>query len=212
MLGSRKVINASTQSANPIKRSWSVLFTGAYAVTDPSGIQIRRHCFSEGMSTQVRAIQAVACFEAFKGVAVLLAASGLLSLINRDLYSVATVLIQHMHLNPASKYPNIFLDFASRMTDSRLLLLAAGAAVYSAMRFIEAYGLFRGRAWAEVVAALSGAIYVPFEIIGLVHAPTWHGVALLVLNLVIVGIMVFALIERRRARDVQAGAVRNHRF
>lgn len=148
-------------------------------------------------NAQTRAIRAVACFEAAKGAAVLLAATGILSLIHRDLHAVAAVFIEHMHLNPASRYPQIFLELTGRLNDSRLLVLAAGAFAYSLVRFLEAYGLFLERAWAEVLAALSGAIYVPFEVLELVRGPTWLGATLLALNIAIVGVMVRALVKRR---------------
>ena len=146
---------------------------------------------------RVKAIRAVACFEALKGTVVLLAATGLLSLFHRDVYAVASNFVEHMHLDPASRYPQIFLDAAAKLNDSRLLLLALGAAMYSAVRFIEAYGLVLERAWAELFAAASGAIYVPFEILGLVRGPSWHGAALLCANAAVVGIMVYALVKRR---------------
>ena len=38
------------------------------------------------------------------------------------------------------------------------------ALTYSAIRFTEAYGLWRERRWAEWLSAVSGAIYLPFEI------------------------------------------------
>lgn len=151
-------------------------------------------------SVQDASIRAVAFLEATKGAVVLLAAFGLLSLIHRDLRAVAAAFIEHLHLNPASRYPQIFLDAASRTSEPRLLVLAAGAAAYSLVRFVEAYGLFRQRAWAEVLAAASGAIYVPFEILELARQATWHGAALLVLNLAVVGVMIRGLAGRRARR------------
>jgi len=128
---------------------------------------------------------------------VLLAATGVLSFMHGDLYRAAAVLIAHAHLNPAAKYPKIFLDAAARLQDSHLLLLAAGAALYSLVRFVEAWGLFFEKAWAEVLAAASGGIYVPLELAEFVRRPTWHGAVLLVLNLTVVVIMVRALNKRR---------------
>ena len=154
--------------------------------------------FDRGVpGADVKAIRVVAYFEALKGAVVLVAATGLLSLVHRSAYQVAATLVAHAHLNPASKYPQIFLEAASDLSDSRLVMLAAGAAVYTSVRFIEAYGLFFGKVWAEILAALSGAIYVPFEMLGLVHKSTWYGAALLALNLAVVGVMVSALIKRR---------------
>ncbi len=46
---------------------------------------------------------------------------------------------------------------------------------------------------------MSGSIYVPFELIEIVHRPTGLSVALLLVNLTIVALMVYALIARRRA-------------
>lgn len=147
-----------------------------------------------------RAIRLVACFEAAKGLVVLLAASGLLSLVHKNVYGIAVLLIEHAHLNPASRYPQIFLDAAAKTSDSRILLLACGAALYGVARLVEGYGLYFQRAWAEVLAALSGAVYVPFELVGLVREPSWHGFFLLILNLAIVALMLRAMLQRRRGQ------------
>lgn len=144
------------------------------------------------------AIRTVALFEAFKGAVVLLAGSGLLLLIHTDVHATAARLIEHWHLNPASRYPQIFLEAASNLHDSRLMLLAAGAALYAMVRFVEAWGLYGEKAWAEVLAAVSGGIYVPFEVVELLRRPSWHGGLLLMVNLVIVALMVGALLQRRK--------------
>ena len=146
-----------------------------------------------------KAIQFVAALEAFKGIVVLLAASGLLALMHHDLHDLAAQLIEHAHLNP-----QIFLDAADHVTDSRLKELAMGAALYSVLRLVEGYGLFRERIWAEMLAALSGAIYIPFEIAALIHKPTLISTGLLILNVGIVALMVNALNARRKATAQRA--------
>jgi uncharacterized membrane protein (DUF2068 family) len=145
-----------------------------------------------------RAVRFVAYLETLKGVLVLVAASGLLSLVHKDVAAVAAALIAHAHLNPASHYPQIFLDAAAHTGDARLRLLAAGATLYAVLRLAEGYGLYFERTWAEVLAAGSGAVYVPFEMLGLLRQPTWHGAALLLLNLAVVALMLRALRRRRR--------------
>jgi uncharacterized membrane protein (DUF2068 family) len=145
------------------------------------------------------ALRAVAVFEALKGLVVLLAATGLLSLIHQDLHDVAARLVEHAHLNPASKYPRIFIDAAAHWQNAHLALLALGAAAYSLVRLVEAYGLFHERAWAEVLAAVSGAIYVPFEVVEFVRRPSWIGSAVFALNVAIVAVMVTVLWQRRKS-------------
>src|SRR6516225_11574235 len=90
-----------------------------------------------------RAVRTVAMFEGFKGVVVLLSATGLLTLVHKDLNDLAERFVRHTHLNPASKYPHIFLDAVARFNEPRLLWLAAGAAAYAILRLVEAYGLLK---------------------------------------------------------------------
>ena len=149
---------------------------------------------------QSNVIRLAALFEATKGLVVLLVATGLTSLIHRDVYAIAAWFVEHIHLNPATRYPRIFLDAANHLGDSHLVILAIGAAIYSVVRLIEAYGLYLEYAWAEVLAAGSGATYVPFEVAGLVSGVTWYVVFLLLLNTAVVAIMVRALFTRRLSR------------
>jgi uncharacterized membrane protein (DUF2068 family) len=142
-------------------------------------------------------IRAIALLEGFKGFLAICAASGLLLLIHEDLHALAVSLVEHAHLNPASRYPRIFIDAATHLKDSHLVLMALGAAAYSLLRFVEAYGLYFERAWAELLAAASGAIYVPFEVAELAHRPGWLSIGLLGLNIVIVAVMIRALWQRR---------------
>jgi uncharacterized membrane protein (DUF2068 family) len=142
------------------------------------------------------ALRTIALIEAAKGALVLLIGFGLLSLVHHDVQRFAERLVAHAHLNPGSRYPRIFVDVANQLTDPRLLLVAAGAALYSMLRFIEAYGLWYARRWAEWLAALSGGIYVPFEIFELHARVTWLGIGALGLNLTIVAFMLASLFKR----------------
>jgi uncharacterized membrane protein (DUF2068 family) len=140
----------------------------------------------------------VALLEAAKGTVVLLAGFGVLALLHRDLQHVAEMLVHHLHLNPARHYPRIFLEAAARTTDTRLWMLAAGAFAYCVVRFVEAYGLWRERWWAEGFAALSGAVYMPFEIYRLARGAGWVSATALAINALVVAFMVYALRARRR--------------
>jgi uncharacterized membrane protein (DUF2068 family) len=148
---------------------------------------------------KAEAIRAIAILEGAKGVVVLLAGFGLLSLVHRDVEHVANEVVRHMHLNPARHYPQIFLHAAAHVTDRGLWWLSAGALAYCIVRFVEAYGLWRQRAWAEVFAAASGAIYMPFEIARLVRGEKLIPAIAFGLNVAIVAFMLYVLWLRRRA-------------
>lgn len=152
---------------------------------------------------QVKALRAVASVELAKGIVVLLAGFGVLSLRHHDVWGVADSLLYTLHINPERRAARLFLDWADTVTDTRLLVLAILAMCYSALRFVEAFGLWRERAWAEWLALVSGALYVPFEVWDLLKKPTWIRAAILLINLAVVWYMAYLRIEERRRRDRQ---------
>ncbi len=139
------------------------------------------------------AIRAVAIFEAIKGALVIAAGCGAFSLLHKNVQQLAGKLIAHLHLNPAKHYPQVFIDAAAHLTDTRLWILAIFAALYGVVRLAEAYGLWNNRRWAEWFAAISGGIYVPFELYELYSKASWLSLTALVANTLIVALMVKTL-------------------
>ena len=114
-----------------------------------------------------------------------------------DVQALAEAMVDRLHLDAAKGYPRIFLQLAENISNAQLWMLAALAAAYSALRFLEAYGLWRGRRWAEWLAALSGGIYVPVEIYELARHVTWIKVGALLLNAAVVAYMIWLLASSR---------------
>jgi len=88
-----------------------------------------------------------------------------------DAQALAERLVTHLHLDPAKRVPRIFLQFMTEVTPGRLRWLALGAMAYALMRFAEAYGLWRGRRWAEWLGVVTAAVYIPFEAGALIRQP-----------------------------------------
>ena len=144
-----------------------------------------------------RALKVVAVFEACKGLLVLFAGLTLFSLIHQNIQSVAEQLVGHLHLNPAKHIPRIFIEAAGSLTDGRMLLFALFALLYSSMRFVEAYGLWFARRWAEWFALVSGSIYLPIELYELIKGVSWLKIIFVLINLLIVFYMAMMLKRNR---------------
>jgi uncharacterized membrane protein (DUF2068 family) len=136
-----------------------------------------------------RVIRFVALLEAAKGFLVVASGAALLEIAHHGAQRLAEELVQHLHLNPASHYPRIFVDAAGNLTDGRLRLLAFAAGVYSLARFAEAFGLWHGYAWARLFGIATGAMYVPFELWALARKVTVIGVCALLINLLVIGVL-----------------------
>jgi uncharacterized membrane protein (DUF2068 family) len=141
-------------------------------------------------------IRAVAVFEAVKGVFVMAAGFGLLSLLHKDAHRIAFEFISALNLNPAQKYPKIFIDLADHITDGKLWFFASLALIYSTFRFVEGFGLWKVRAWAEWLALVSGTIYLPIEIYEVCVKVSFVSVFALVANIVVVAIVAYVLIQK----------------
>jgi uncharacterized membrane protein (DUF2068 family) len=139
----------------------------------------------------------VASVEFLKGLLVLLAGFGVLSLVHRDAWDVAESFLEWLHISPETHYAQVFLNLADQVTDKKVWAVAIGALAYSSLRFAEAYGLWGARPWAEWLAMISGAIYLPFEAFELVRKPDLVRLAILLINLAVVLYMVFLRMQAR---------------
>ena len=151
-----------------------------------------------------RGIRVIAVFEALKGVLVLSAGFGLLSLVHQDLQAMAERLVRHSHLDPARHYPRIFIEAASHTNDSRLRSLAALAFLYATVRLVEAYGLWHMKVWAEWFAIIAGSLFLPVEAYEILRHATWMRAAVLLTNLLIVAYLVYVRLSSRRRRGPTA--------
>lgn len=155
-----------------------------------------------------KSVRIIAVFEAAKGTLVILTGLGALSLIHQDAQRYAAQLVHHLHLNPAKHYPQIFIDAAANLTDTRLLTLATLAATYGVVRLVEAYGLWNARRWAEWFAAVSGGIYIPFEIYEFIKGDTWLSAGAFGINLLVVALMAKELYRGHPANGTPASHAR----
>ena len=92
----------------------------------------------------------------------------------------------------------MFLDFADNVTDAKLWAAAWLAFAYSTLRFVEGYGLWRCRTWAEWVAAVSGTLLLPLEVRELFRRVTLLRCGVLIVNVAVVLYMVYIILANRR--------------
>ena len=152
------------------------------------------------MNTSKTVVKLVAIFEAIKATLVLLAGFGVLSLVHRNLRLIAAAVIGRLHLDPTRRFAGSFIEAAAHVTDARLWLFAGVGFLYALFHFVEAYGLWFGRAWAEWLAVVSGGLLLPFEVYELVEKFTWVRVGTFTLNVIIVVAMALVLAKNQKLR------------
>jgi uncharacterized membrane protein (DUF2068 family) len=151
----------------------------------------------------IKGVRTVATLEFTKGAVVVLAGLGVFSMRHKDVWGVAESFLEFFHVNPTHHYVGVFVNLVYRVSDVRLWKIAVVASVYVILRFIEAYGLWYVRPWAEWLAIASGAIYIPFELIDLFRQPDWFRLLVVVIN---VGIVLYMLALRLEAAKKRGAA------
>lgn len=93
------------------------------------------------------------------------------------------------------------IDRLFALPSSRLYLYAAGIAIYAAINGVEAVGLWLGRRWGEYLTLVEVVVLVPFEIHELLVTISPLKILALVINLAVVGYLLY----RHRLFGVRGG-------
>ncbi|WP_457098163.1 DUF2127 domain-containing protein [Lysobacter sp. P5_B9] len=139
-------------------------------------------------------LHVIAIFEAAKGLLALVAASGLEILGPAPLQRWLHELINRFQLDPHHGA----IDWLSHVINPGSVHLAAAIGFgYAALRFVEAWGLWRVRRWGSWLGCISAAVYLPLDVYALVQHPGWLAVTVLVVNLIVVWVLARDLFNRR---------------
>lgn len=150
---------------------------------------------------QRRMLRAVALFEFVKGIFVVIMGLCALALVHKDVWLYAESLLALFHISTDRHSAQVFLDFADNVTDARLWAVARIAFTYGVLRMTEAYGLWKGRVWAEWLALVAGSLLLPMEIRELMRGLTVFRCVLFVGNMAVVLYMLYVIRENRRERQ-----------
>jgi len=153
-----------------------------------------------GDPAHIKGVRTVATFEFAKGFVVVLAGLGVFSMRHRDIWGIAESFLEFLHANPHHHFAGVFIDLVYRISDVRLWKIAVLATVYVILRFVEAYGLWYIRPWAEWLAIASGSIYIPFEVADVLRRPDTVRLLIVAINLAIVLYMVLLRLEAAKKR------------
>jgi uncharacterized membrane protein (DUF2068 family) len=79
-------------------------------------------------------------------------------------------------------------------------MLALSALLYSTIRLVEAYGLWKQMQWAEWFGLLSCGMYIPIEVFEVSRELTWPRISVLVVNVGVVAYLADLLAKSRKPK------------
>ncbi len=146
------------------------------------------------------ALRSIALFEAAKGFLVLAATCGIVSLRHTDLHAATDAFLLRHGVNPERHYTRLFIETVAKATNHHVGEIAALGLVYALIRFVEGYGLWHGKHWAEWFAVFSAGIYLPLELEHWGHHATILNAGVMFFNVVIILYLIKLLKTQRSER------------
>jgi uncharacterized membrane protein (DUF2068 family) len=135
-----------------------------------------------------RKLRIVSMIDVVKGLTILAIGFGILSAHSHVLENGGVSLLRLLDIDPTAGTSRKFLELLHAADSERGMLMIAALA-YSALRFVEAYGLWFMRNWARWLGLISAGIYVPFELYYLFRDPSWTSVSVLSINLIVLWLL-----------------------
>lgn len=135
----------------------------------------------------------------------MLVGMGAFHLLHKDIDDFAWhTLVEVLHRNPESRVINFLLEKAELLNDPMLRRIGFGAFCYAAVCIAEGVGLYLEKVWGELLTLMITASFLPFEIHELFRRVTSIRVGVLAINLVVLGYLMYLVVEKATRRAKQA--------
>ena len=148
----------------------------------------------------------LALFEGLKGILALIAAASLEVMGPQPLQDLVTGLITKFNLNPHSGPLPTLLH---AINPAAVHFAATVLVLYAAVRLLEAWGLWRAKAWASWLGCIGTALYLPLDLFGIYYHRSVYAWLVLGLNIAVIAVLARDLAKRRKqtviARATDAG-------
>ncbi len=139
------------------------------------------------------AILAIGIFKLVKGLLLAATGAGALSLLHKDVEKTLSHWIALLRVDPDNEMIHGMASRLFSLTPRQLKEISAGTFFYAALLLIEGIGLLMRKGWAEYLTVITTAALLPVEIYELIKRFTGIRVGVLILNLMIVGYLIWRI-------------------
>lgn len=132
----------------------------------------------------------IGLFRLFKGLLLVAAGVGALKLLHKDIADVVTRWVELLRIDPENHFIHGILAKLFSTTSKQLKELSAGFFIYAGLFLTEGVGLLLQKHWAEYLTVITTSALIPIEVYELAKRFSIAKLAILAVNVVIVGYLV----------------------
>ena len=141
---------------------------------------------------------AIAVFKFIEAAGLLALGFGVRHVLHADWEQELAHWIDLLRMDPHNRYLMWLMEKLANVNEHRLKELSVGTFFYAGLRLLEGTGLALRQRWAEYLTIVTTGALVPVEVYEIALHATWEKMVVLVVNLVVVGYLVW---ELRRSRS-----------
>jgi uncharacterized membrane protein (DUF2068 family) len=142
-------------------------------------------------------------FKLTMGLLLAIVATGILSLIHRDVAEVVEHWVSLLRFDPENRHIASLLEKLDLVEDRQLKQIGGLTFVYSALLLTEGVGLLMKKRWAEFLTVIATGSFIPMEIHEVIKRFGFGRLTIFIIN---VGIVWFLIRSLRREADLPPAA------
>jgi uncharacterized membrane protein (DUF2068 family) len=148
-------------------------------------------------SSHDRGLLVIGLFKLAKAIFFFGVGVGAIHLLHKDLEDEIMRLALKLRFDPESRLVSLLLDKVDLIDAHRLRQISVATFGYSALALTEGVGLLLEKVWAEYLTVILTASFLPWELYELTRRPDWFHLSLLLINLAVLGYLVWLLRRKR---------------
>lgn len=144
-----------------------------------------------------RGLLLIGLFKLAKAIFFFCIGVGAIHLLHKDLEDEVMRLALRLRFDPESRFVALLLDKVDLIDAHRLRQISVATFGYSALALTEGVGLLLEKVWAEYLTLILTISFLPWELYELARRPDWFRLSLLLINLAVLGYLVWLLRRKR---------------
>jgi len=152
-------------------------------------------------TSQGRLLRVIAVFKFLKSAMLIALGVGAFKLLHKDVGGVVEHWVEALRLDPGNRFVDAALMKASLLRPEQIKKLGLGSFLYAALFLTEGTGLWLRKPWGEWLTVIITSSLVPVEIYEIYRHPSWVKAGVLVINVAIVGYLIYQIRSRRAASE-----------
>jgi uncharacterized membrane protein (DUF2068 family) len=154
-------------------------------------------------SSDNRLVRLIGLFKLLKAALLIAVGMGAFHLVHRDLARVLEHWATVLGLDPGNRYVERALQKSVNLTPDKIRGLGVVSFIYAGLFLVEGIGLWLVKHWAEWFSVIITTSLVPVEIYEIHRHPSAIKVLVLVLNIAVVGYLVWRIHNERAGARLQ---------